>query len=258
VIYTRYYKGDGNMKCLVIHGSPRIGNTWNVLTLVKEEMKKSLDIDFTDIELRKENLPLCIGCFNCIYKGEEKCPHKEVMGKIVEEIKNADALIITSPVYSMQISGLLKNFIDHMSYNFHRPSLFTKKGLVITTTAGAGHKDAANYVKSVLNYWGLNYIQTLPIAYRSMELTEKNKTKVLKSAKKFSKELNFKNLHKPSFKSVVMFNLWKAMSKEKYEEGSADYDYWHSEEMSSGAFSPQVPIGVFKRVVGKTIYKMMS
>jgi len=232
VTYTRYYKGDGNMKCLVIHGSPRIGNTWNVLTLVKEEMKKKLEIDFKDIELRKENLPLCIGCFNCIYKGEEKCPHKEVMSKIVDEIKNADALIITSPVYSMQISGLLKNFIDH--------------------------KDAANYVKRVLNYWGLNYIQTLPIAYRSMELTEKNKTKVLKSTKKFSEELNSKKLHKPSFKSVVMFNLWKAMSKEKYEEGSADYDYWHSEEMSSGAFSPQVPIGVFKKVVGKAIYKMMS
>lgn len=28
------------MKCVVIHGSPRRGNSWNVLTLVKEEMRK--------------------------------------------------------------------------------------------------------------------------------------------------------------------------------------------------------------------------
>jgi multimeric flavodoxin WrbA len=246
------------MKCVVIHGSPRRGNTWNVLTLVKEEMRKNLDIEFIDIELRKENLPLCIGCFNCIYKGEDKCPHKEIMSKIVKEIKEAEGLIITSPVYSMQISGLLKNFIDHMSYNFHRPSLFTKKALIITTTAGAGHKDAANYVKSVLNYWGFNHVQTLPIAYRSRELTEKNKIKVLKGGKKFSDELKSKKIHKPSLKSVVMFNLWKAMSKEKYEEGSADYDYWHSEDMSKGVFSPQVPIGILKKLMGTIIYGLMS
>ncbi|WP_409069976.1 hypothetical protein ACFLKB_12625 [Clostridium sp. FAM 1755] len=47
----------------------------------------------------------------------------------------------------MQITGLLKNSIDHMSYNFHRPRFFTKKALVITTTAGAGHKDVANNIK---------------------------------------------------------------------------------------------------------------
>jgi len=246
------------MKCLVIHGSPRRGNTWDVLTLVKEEMKENLDIDFIDIELRKEDIPLCIGCFNCIYKGENKCPHREVMNKIVEGIKEADALIITSPVYSMQISGLLKNFIDHMSYNFHRPSLFTQKALVITTTAGAGHKSAANYVKLVLNYWGVNHTEILPIAYRSMNLTEKNREKVLKGTRKFSKELESQKLHKPSLKSVAMFNVWKAMSQEKHEEGSADYDYWHSEEMRMGAFSYQVPIGIVKKIIGKTIYRMIS
>lgn len=34
----------------------------------------------------------------------------------------------------MQVSGLLKNFIDHMSYNFHRPRFYNKKALIITTT----------------------------------------------------------------------------------------------------------------------------
>ncbi|WP_347707330.1 NAD(P)H-dependent oxidoreductase [Clostridium sporogenes] len=50
-------------------------------------------------------------------------------------MEKADALIVTSPVYSLQITGLLKNSIDHMAYNFHRPRFFTKKALVITTTA---------------------------------------------------------------------------------------------------------------------------
>ena len=64
------------MRCVVIHGSPRRGNTWDVLNIAKEEMKKHGEIEFIDIELRKENIPYCNGCFLCIYKGEDKCPHK--------------------------------------------------------------------------------------------------------------------------------------------------------------------------------------
>ncbi|SCK04757.1 azoreductase [uncultured Clostridium sp.] len=123
------------MKCLVIHGSPRHGNSWDVL-------------------------------------------------KIVEE---ADSLIITLPVYSMQLSGLLKNFIDHMSYNFHRPRFYNKKALIITTTAGAGHNDTAKYIKSVMYYWGMNYVMTLPVAYRSYDLKDNNKKKILKVAKSLVK-----------------------------------------------------------------------
>ncbi|WP_196000457.1 NAD(P)H-dependent oxidoreductase [Clostridium sp. 1001271B_151109_B4] len=59
------------------------------------------------------------------------CPHKDIIQRIVSKIEEADAIIITSPVYSMQITGLLKNFIDHMSYNFHRPRFFYKKVLTM-------------------------------------------------------------------------------------------------------------------------------
>lgn len=246
------------MKCLVIHGSPRSGNTWNVLNLAKEEMKKNGEIEFEDIELRKENIPTCIGCFNCIYRGENTCPHSEKIMKIANKIEAADTVIITSAVYSMQVTGLLKNFIDHMSYNFHRPKFFTKKALVIVTTAGAGHKDTANYIKSILYHWGFNYVQTIPIAYRSSKLTEKNKIKVLAQAKDFILDLKSNKLHSPSIKSVVMFNAWKAMSKKKYEEGIADYEYWTKTGLANYTFSPKVKIGIIKTFIGKFICKVMS
>ena len=60
-------------------------------------------------------------------------------------------MIITSPVYSLQISGQLKNFIDHMSYNFHRPKYFNKKALIITTTGGVRAKEIANYIVDTTN-----------------------------------------------------------------------------------------------------------
>ncbi len=246
------------MKCLVIHGSPRRGNTWDVLNLVKEEMKKNGDVEFIDIELRKQGIPSCVGCFNCIMKGENKCPHKDIISNITTKLEKADALIITSPVYSLQVTGLLKDFIDHMSYNFHRPRFFTKKALVITTTAGAGHTDAANYIKKVLHYWGFNYVNTLPIAYRGLELNNKNNEKIHKAAKNFMNDLKSNKLHKPSIKSVAMFNIWRGMANEKNKFGSADYDYWNETELNKYPFSPKVEIGILKNGIGNFIYKMMK
>lgn len=241
------------MKCLVIHGSPRRGNTWNVLNIVKEEMQKSGEFEFDTIELGKEKIPTCIGCFNCIFKGEDKCLHKNMINPIVKKIEEADAIIITSPVYSMQVSGLLKNFIDHMSYNFHRPRFYTKKALIITTTAGAGHKDTANYLKSIMYYWGVNYVKTIPIAYRSYELTESNRNKIIKGAKSFSEELMSNKLHEPSMKSLVMYNMWKKSSKNKDDKLIADYEYWSNDKFKNTIYYPGIPISVFKKFTGKII-----
>ena len=65
------------MKILIIHGSPRRGNTWKILNKVKEKINEEIDADYEIIELSKMKIPMCTGCFNCILKSEEKCPHYE-------------------------------------------------------------------------------------------------------------------------------------------------------------------------------------
>lgn len=246
------------MKCLVIHGSPRRSNTWEVLNMVENEMKRIGDFDFELIELSKEKIPTCIGCFNCIFKGEDKCPHKNFIMPLVKKIEEADALIITSPVYSMQLSGLLKNFIDHMSYNFHRPRFYNKKALIITTTAGAGHKDTAKYLEEVMYFWGVNYVMTIPIAYRSYELKESNKRKILKGARTFSKELLSNKLHEPSMKSIIMYNMWKQSADGKYKNTVADYNYWSKEELKNSVYYPGVPINLVRKIAAKIVSNMFN
>jgi multimeric flavodoxin WrbA len=246
------------MRCVVIHGSPRRGNTWTVLNLARDEMKKYGEIEFVDIELRKENIPYCNGCFACIYKGEDKCPHNEKINNIVQEIENSDAVIMTSPVYSMQVSGLLKTFIDHMSYNFHRPKFFTKKALVITTTAGAGHKVSAKYIKDVLYYWGFNLVEMIPIAYRGTELSNKNIEKIKYISRNFSKDLVSKKIHKPKVKSIFMYNLWRRYSEVPFKEGDADYRYWENSELSKFVYHPDIEIGIFRRVIGNFTYNIIG
>ena len=246
------------MRCVVIHGSPRRGNTWRVLNIAKEEMNKKGEIEFVDIELRKEEIPYCKGCFLCIYKGEDKCPHNEKIKAIAKEIENSDAVIITSPVYSMQISGLLKNYIDHMSYNFHRPKFFKKKALVITTTAGAGHIASAKYVRDVLYYWGFNFVEILPIAYKGMELSNKNIEIIKNKSVKFSEDLISRTIHNPHVKSIFMYNLWRKSGEAPFKEGDADYRYWKNSGLSKCVYHPDIKVGFLKRTIGNAAYNLIG
>ncbi|WP_297632537.1 flavodoxin family protein [uncultured Clostridium sp.] len=245
------------MKCVVIHGSPRRGNTWDVLEKVKEEMNKYGEFEFEVIELAKEKIPNCIGCFNCILKGEETCPHSERMENIISKVDEAECLIVTSSVYSMNVTGTLKTFLDHMSFKFHRPTYFEKKALVVTTTAGAGHEKVGNYIKEVLEYWGINSIKVLPIAYRSEILTDKNIKKIEKMGKEFALELESKKLRKPRLKSVFMYNGWKAMAMNSSHE-SADYKHWKWKATKDVLYDENVKIGLISKVVGKFGYKVMK
>lgn len=158
----------------------------------------------------------------------------------------------------MKVSGTLKNFIDHMSYNFHRPKFYDKKALIITTIAGAENTNTANYIKKVMEYWNVNYVQTIPIAYRSLELSEKNKEKVIKGAKNFSKELNSHKIHQPKLKSLEMFHLWKNSSKEEGGFSTADFEYWNDESLKKGLYYESIPLGVTKKfmaIMFKNLFK---
>ena len=245
------------MKILIIHGSPRRGNTWNIVNRVREKINEEINVDYEIIELSKMKIPMCTGCFNCISKSEEKCPHYESIKYINNKIDWCDAIIITSPVYSLQVSGQLKNFIDHMSYNFHRPKYFNKKALIITTTAGVNAKEISNYIKEVLTFWGINTTYKLPIVYRNNNL-EKYDKQIDKVLRKFIDTLENDKLKAPTFKSVAMYNSFRSMSTNLYTKGNPDYDYWKNSELYKYPYHPDIHIGMIKSVFGNTLYKVIS
>lgn len=245
------------MNILIIHGSPRRGNTWNIVNRVKEKINEKIDVDYEIIELSKMKIPMCTGCFNCILKTEEKCPHYESIKYINNKIDWCDAMIITSPVYSLQVSGQLKNFIDHMSYNFHRPKYFNKKALIITTTAGVNAKEISNYIKEVLTFWGINTTYKLPIVYRNakLEIYDKQIDKVLNEFIDTLKNNTFKS---PTFKTIASYNVFRSMSTNLYTKGNPDYDYWKNSELYKYPYHPDIKIGMIKSIFGNTLYKVVS
>ena len=211
------------MKYVIINGSPRKKNTWSMVKQAKSNLGE--DAEFEEIQLMKAKLPMCNGCFKCIMEGEDNCPHKEIVQAIIEKIKLADGLIITSPVYAMNVTGLLKNFFDHTAYLYHRPEFFDKKALIVVSTAGAGQKDVAKYIDESLRHWGFN--KNYKITYACGGKDDINRDEIDKISQKFRKDVSSKKLHTPKLMDLIFYNVWRAMALSE-DPIEADAKYWES------------------------------
>ncbi len=212
-------------------------------------MQTNGPVAFEDLFLSKLNLPFCIGCNQCFLKGENSCPHSPMIQTIVAKITQCDGLIITTPTYSLQVPGVLKCWLDHMAYHFHRPNFFNKKALVVVTTAGGGAKSTGQYVKDVLGCWGINHIRVLPLRCFSFNYSPKEKDleQISLVANTFYEDVSSNILYPPSLKRLFMFNLWRSMAASGEEDQTADYLYWLNMNLLDKPYPPDIPLPFMKQ-----------
>lgn len=104
------------VRILGFNGSPRkYGNTFKMLraALLGAELEGAL---IEMIHLYDLNIKPCLGCLSddermCRYP----CVIEDDMRKIYDKILKADALIIATPIYWFNVSGVVKNLIDRLT-----------------------------------------------------------------------------------------------------------------------------------------------
>ena len=239
------------MKYLIINGSPRKKNTYRIV----KQVMSNLDGEFEEINLIKQKIPMCNGCNRCIMESETECRHFETVNPIVEKISEADGLIITSPVYAMNVTGLLKNFFDHTAYIYHRPQFFDKKALVVVSTAGAGHKKVAKYIDETLRHWGFNNVHKIAMKCGGMEHLETKE--IDRTAQKFRKDLESGKMHNPKFMDLVYYNIWRSMSLSE-NPIPGDKRFWQSTGLVNQDFSPIVKLNPIKKIFSKGMFFILK
>ena len=141
------------MKLIAICGSPRKnGNTEIMLKeTLKEAQKQGAKTEL--IQLAGKNIKYCLGCDDCRYP----CRIKDDMGKIYKKMIKADVIIIGSPVYYCNVSGLLKNFMDRCTCLTH-PELKLKDkvgGAITVSGFFAGNAEAEYHIWDFQNWLGM-------------------------------------------------------------------------------------------------------
>ena len=97
------------MKILAICGSPRKGNC-ETMIMEAAEGARTAGARVDVVLLRKLKFSGCCGMDQCYHKA--KCLLSDDLTPILEKISKCDALILASPSYFNNVSGLMKNFID--------------------------------------------------------------------------------------------------------------------------------------------------
>ncbi len=99
---------------IILNGSPRKkGNTSSLVNSFTEGAKSSGN-NVTEFFLNDMNIHGCKGCFGGGKNPDSPCSQKDDMDKIYPPYKNADIVVLATPLYYWTISGQLKTAFDRL------------------------------------------------------------------------------------------------------------------------------------------------
>lgn len=152
-------------KVYAINGSPRKNhNTAKMLDRALDGVKAEFpDSEVERIDLFDLKFSSCRSCFACKRKDEKflrTCAIKDDLAPVLEKIKEADGLIIGSPVYFGDITGYLHSFYERLFFPYFQykegfPSLVEKKiptACIYTMNVNEDIMNKAGY-RHILERW---------------------------------------------------------------------------------------------------------
>jgi len=113
------------MKMIAVNGSPR--KQWNTARLLEKvvEGAKSMGMDAELVHIYDMDFKGCISCFACKRvdgASYGRCVVRDGLTPLLDEIRNADALVFGSPLYLMTETGEMRSFMERVCFPYVRYS----------------------------------------------------------------------------------------------------------------------------------------
>jgi len=161
------------MKVVAINGSPKKeGNTYQALRIVGSKLEEN-GIEFEIIHVGNKLVRGCLACGKCSEMLNEKCSiTSDPLNEWVQSMKNADGIILGSPVHYAGIAGTMKSFLDRAFYvSSTNGGLFRNKVaaaiVAVRRTGGSVTFDNLNHyltysemILATSNYWNIIHGRT--------------------------------------------------------------------------------------------------
>jgi multimeric flavodoxin WrbA len=225
------------MKILVLIGSFRKnGNTDQLMDLIKSELQniaiqRSVPVEIETIYLGHQQIGPCRGCRVCFDRGEEKCPLKDDLLDIKARMRAADGILVASPVYVDDVSGITKTWIDRLAHVCHRPEFAGKSAYLVVTVGSSPTAHSLRTMKLALSTWGFHIVGQAGFKTGALmkpaAMKARYQEKVVKIAQRFFQALHTREFARPSFMSLMMFKIQQlAWQKASLKQDTIDYQYW--------------------------------
>lgn len=143
------------MKVIAFNGSPnQEGNTFQAIKMVVDELVRE-GIETEIIHVGNQTISGCTACGQCIKNMNEQCvlPGDNVNAWI-NKMKNADGIILGSPVHFSAIGGAMKSFLDRAFFvaGVNKSMLRHKVGASVVAVRRSGGLPAFNQLNNFLCY----------------------------------------------------------------------------------------------------------
>jgi multimeric flavodoxin WrbA len=143
------------MKVIAFNGSPKPeGNTYHAIKIVTEELEKE-GISIEIIHVGNKLIRGCLACNKCAKNLDEKCiQSKDEVNDWIAKMKEADGIILGSPVHYAAVGGTMKSFLDRAFYvtGANDSMLRHKVGASIAAVRRSGGLPAFNELNNFLHY----------------------------------------------------------------------------------------------------------
>ena len=107
-------------KIIIIDGGPRKNmNTAKLLQQFAEGAKSAgNDVEVKTIRLYDLDYKGCMSCMACKLKGKAQniCRFKDALTPLLEEIAQADGLVLGSPIYFGEVTGQIRAFLERLAF----------------------------------------------------------------------------------------------------------------------------------------------
>jgi multimeric flavodoxin WrbA len=140
---------------VAFNGSPNAkGNTFHALQMVAEELEKE-GIATEIIHVGNKAVRGCLACGQCVKKKNEQCIQADdPVNDWIQLMKEADGILIGSPVHFSAIGGTMKSFLDRAFYvtGVNNAMLRHKVGASVVAVRRSGGLPTFNQLNNFLCY----------------------------------------------------------------------------------------------------------
>lgn len=151
------------MKVLLINGSPKAnGNTAFALAQMAEVFAEQ-GVETELIHVGNQNIRGCIGCFSCFKN--KKCVFDDLVNETAQKLRDADGIVVGSPVYYAAPNGTLISFLDRLFYS----TGYIEKRMKVGAAVVAARRGGCSAAYDVLNkYFSISQMPIASSSYWNM------------------------------------------------------------------------------------------
>ena len=223
------------MYILAIVGSQRKkGNTARLVQMIGTELEALAEragqpLVFETIYLGDLDIHPCRGCRSCFDRGEAKCPERDDMPAIKAKLDAADGLLLASPVYVDDVSGLVKTWMDRLAYLCHRPGFAGKCAYPVATVGGSPTRHTLRTMNGALLTWGYHLAGQTGLKMGALTPADEMarfRPEAARVAGRLFGAIARGDALRPTFVSLLAFKI-QQLAWQREPPGSYDVAYWH-------------------------------